>query len=501
MSNFMTSVQMKKVPKNLFNLSHARKLSIRMGELVPCLALECVPGDYFTIAGDAIVRFAPLIAPVYHRFNVSLHYFFVPNRIVWPGFEQTITNDDPVAFPYITLSNADSSAWLRFANHLGLPKFFTANAVTVSAIPFAGYQMVYDRWYRDQNLIAEVPFELVNGNNNANRAALCQLRLRAWEHDYFTSCLPFAQKGSPVDIPLGQIDENSLVVGNNTTATELESVPAGDPVALDQAFPADPNFDDNRLIALTAGLDVAPTTINDLRLAFRIQEWLEKNARGGTRYIEHTRAHFGVKSSDARLQNPEWITGFKTPVVISEVLNTTGEDGGLPQGNMAGHGVSVGGNKPKSFFCEEHGYIYCVMSVMPKTAYQQGVPRHFLRFSNLDYYWPSFAHLGEQEVKNVEIYAGQGAADDEVFGYQTRYGELRTIPDHVSGDFVDTLDYWHAGRIFGSTPALNQDFIECNPDDVARIFAVTASDDNLYVNIVHNIKAVRPLPKYGTPAI
>jgi hypothetical protein len=247
-------------------------------------------------------------------------------------------------------------------------------------------------------------------------------------------------------------------------------------------------------------LQTTPTTINELRRAFRLQEWLEKNARGGTRYIEQILAHFGVRSSDKRLQRPEYITGVKTPITVSEVLNTTGEDGGLPQGNMAGHAVSVGQGNMGTYSVEEHGYIIGILSVTPKTAYQQGIPKNYLKTDPLDFFWPTFANIGEQEVKNNEIF-GYTAQGDDVFGYIPRYAEYKYMPSRVAGDFRTTLDYWHLGRIFTNLPTLSQEFIEIDPEDVTRIFAVENDDDNLYMHILHKVQARRPMPVYGTPMI
>jgi hypothetical protein len=251
------------------------------------------------------------------------------------------------------------------------------------------------------------------------------------------------------------------------------------------------------MFAETDGLELQPTTINDLRRAFRLQEWLEKNARGGTRYIENILTHFGVKSSDKRLQRPEYITGVKSPVVISEIVNTTGQTEGLPQGNLAGHGVSVSSGRSGSYFCEEHGYIIGIMSVMPKTAYQQGIPKTFLKNDTLDYFWPSFAHIGEQPVTNNEIYAYTASAED-TFGYVPRYAEYKYMPSRVAGDFRTTLDYWHLGRKFATQPSLNSAFVNC--DATKRIFAVDDPEgDSLYCHVLNKIKAVRPMPKFGTP--
>jgi len=251
------------------------------------------------------------------------------------------------------------------------------------------------------------------------------------------------------------------------------------------------------MYAETQGLELEPTTINDLRRAFKLQEWLERNARGGTRYIENILSHFGVKSSDSRLQRPEYITGVKNPIVISEVLNTTGQDGGLPQGNMAGHGISVSSGYNGQYSVEEHGYIIGIMSIIPKTVYQQGIPRTFLKTDPLEYFWPTFANIGEQAVQNQEIYAYTTDAEN-TFGYVPRYAEYKYMPSRVAGDFRTTLNYWHLGRIFDTAPALNKEFVECNPSK--RIFAVETTDyDAFYCHVLNKIEAIRLMPKFGTP--
>ena len=238
------------------------------------------------------------------------------------------------------------------------------------------------------------------------------------------------------------------------------------------------------------------TTINDLRRAFRLQEWLERAARGGTRYVELIKSFFGVNSPDKRLQRPEYITGIKTPVVISEVLQTS-ETATSPQGNMAGHGVSVVAGGDSDYYCEEHGVIMGIMSVMPKTAYQQGIHRTFLKFDPLDYYWEQFANIGEQEVFNKELYAFT-ANGNNTFGYIPRYSEYKFENNRVAGEFRNSLDFWHEGRIFATEPALNEEFISCNPAN--RIFAVTDPEvDNLYCHILNKVEAIRPMPVYGTP--
>ena len=504
--NIFNSIQLKKPKKNFFDLTHDVKLSTNMGQLTPILTLEVVPGDSIDIGCESIIRFAPMVAPVMHRMDVSMHYFFVPNRILWDNWEKFITNNGPngtgpeIVAPYWLYSDdAYFAEYKKLVDYMGVPPVPSGgDNAKISALPFAAYQCIYNEYYRDQNLIAPVNYKLTDGNNNSSRPDLLTLRNRAWEHDYFTASLPFAQKGAAVDIPLGQLSENAPIYYDQSTpvGTTLTGTPTN-------AFVPGSNSPTTStdLFAATAGIDVEPTTINDLRRAYRLQEWLEKNARGGTRYIESILSHFGVKSSDARLQRPEYITGVKTPVVISEVLNTSGTADQLPQGNMAGHGIAVSSGKSGSYYAEEHGYIIGIMSIMPKTAYQQGIPRTFLKFDPLDYYWPSFANIGEQEVQVQELYAYTPNHAD-TFGYVPRYAEYKYMPSRVAGDFRTSLDYWHLGRIFASEPTLSAEFIECTPEDTERIFAVTDPDaQKLYCHVLNKIKAVRPMPKYGTPTI
>lgn len=503
--NLFNSIQLTRPKSNRFDLTHDVKLSCKMGELVPIMVEECVPGDRFRIGCESLIRFAPLVAPVMHRFDVTMHYFFVPNRLVWNGWEDFITGKGGT-FPTITYNDGGFPQYTDLCDYMGLPTPIAAAAAeTVSAIPFAAYQAIYNEYYRDQNLQAEVDFNLVDGNQPSLSVNnwLWPLRRRAWEHDYFTSALPWAQKGDPVDIPLGDVNlktdwetqgliphfeenggtpvDTGDVIADAAT-TDIHTSASADKIAYD------PN----------GSMEVEPTTINTLRRAFRLQEWLEKQARGGSRYIESILAHFGVRSSDKRLQRPEYITGIKTPVQISEVLNTAGNDAlSLPQGNMAGHGVSYVQGNYGSYFCEEHGYIIGIMSVMPKTAYQQGIPKHYLKYSDpYQYYWPEFAHIGEQEVLNKEVYSFQGATGDDTFGYVPRYAEYRYANNRVAGEFKTTLDFWHAGRIFATPPALNSTFIQCDPD--TRIFAVETGD-HLFCQVVNHVQAVRPMPKFGTP--
>lgn len=507
MRNIFNSIQLSTPKRNVFDLTHDVKLSMDMGKLVPICLLETVPGDKFKIGAESLIRFAPLVSPVMHRMDAHIHYFFVPNRILWKGWEDWIINPNIGAntHPTINFNTADLDPGVTpLADYMGLPPITGRANIQVSALPFAAYQKIYNDYYRDQNLVPELVTDLTDGDNSTN-GALTVLRTRAWEHDYFTASLPFAQKGDQVILPLGTLADTPVKIARNG-ADSNAFVNYNDGIndlTTTNVGEVDNDHATGDMYAKTSELEIGSTTINDLRRAFRLQEWLERNARAGTRYVESILAHFGVKSSDSRLQRPEYITGVKSPVVISEVLNTTGEQvaGAAPQGAMAGHGISVVESRNGSYFCEEHGWIIGIMSVMPKTAYGQGIAKHWLKYQdNFSYFWPSFANLGEQEVKNVEIYAAQSAANgDLTFGYVPRYAEYKYEQNRIAGDFRTTLDFWHFGRQFANPPALNKTFIECDPGK--RIFAVDSAEHSLYVHVLNRIKAVRPMPIFGTPTI
>ncbi len=508
--SIFSKVKINKPSSNIFDLSHDRKMSLNMGDLVPILALECVPGDKISMSTSQLLRFAPLVTPVMHQVSVYTHFYFVPNRILWDNWQSFITGGedglDASVFP--TIGWNDSAVGSLY-DYMGLPQGSGGiGDIQVSALPFAAYQTIFNEYYRDQNLITFIDVELVDGNNNSKRPALETMRTRAWQHDYFTSALPWTQKGAEATIPLGTTAAIDFVTGQtgsiakdstgaiiNTNANDDIHM-ANSGIAFGATDTRNINWDNSA--SLSADLSTATAaTINDLRNAFRLQEWLEKNARGGSRYIESILSHFGVKSSDARLQRPEFLGGGASPVTISEVLQTSAAaTEPTPQGNMAGHGISVGANNNFSYFVEEHGYVIGIMSVMPKTAYQQGIPKHFRKFDKFDYFWPSFAHLGEQPIINEEIYFDNDAFNHDVFGYTPRYAEYKYMNSSVHGEFRTTLDLWHMGRIFATRPALNETFITCDPTD--RIFAVTTGE-KLYAHVYHKIKASRRMPYFGTP--
>jgi len=455
--------------KNLLDLSHERKFSMKMADLVPILCEEVIPGDTFRMNTEIMVRLAPLVAPMMHRVNVYTHFFFVPNRLVWDDWERFITggetgNQVEPVLPYVELSNenmalANVSGGLM--DFLGYPVTYGQGVVgdsRVNALPLRAYHLIWNEWYRDQNLQGANEIPKKSGVEDADH--LMYLQKRNWEKDYFTTCLPWAQKGGEVAIP-GEFD------GGN--------------------------------------LDFTHGTINELRNATRLQRWLEKNARGGSRYIEQILSHFGVRSSDARLQRPEYLGGGKSPIVISEVQQTSqttqGEDGS-PQGNLAGHGIAVGNSHSFTKTFEEHGFVFGLVSVMPRTSYMDTCRRHVWKKDRFDFYWPEFANLGEQPVYKKELYDGLtgGPIPSDVFGYQPRYQEYKFIPSTVHGDFKTSLAFWHMARKFEGTPNLNSSFVTANP--TKRVFAVEDPlVHELYVQVYNNLKATRPMPVYSNPSL
>ncbi|AXH75393.1 MAG: major capsid protein [Microviridae sp.] len=512
------SVKGMRVPKNKFDLSHEKKMSMKMGTLTPFLLQEIIPGDSFRVNTEMLMRLQPMLAPIFHRVRVKTDYFFVPNRLVWENWQKFITGgdtgaDNPV-HPYITIDNTGRGNFAKgsLADYMGIPPVETPTVsaegqLQINALPFRAYQLVYNEYYRDQNLQSEVTVNKTDGaiaTGSAEYNSLLTMRNRAWEKDYFTSCLPWAQKGGPVVVPSETVyhaDGSKLIRADTglplPNEAGIKSVAGGVLEGTGSAgIPA--NIDN---------LEGVNITVNDLRVAVRLQEWLERNARAGSRYIENILANFGVLSSDARLQRPEWLGGNINPIVISEVLSTyqNADDSGYPQGTMAGHGISTGGNGGFKRKFEEHGFVIGLMTIIPRTAYQQGVDKMWSRFDKLEYAWPSFAQLGEQAVLNQELYynpedTGIDITNKATFGYQSRYAEYKYKPSTVHGDFRDNLDYWHMGRKFTAAPVLNEAFIKADP--TKRIFAVTdPTEDEILCQIYNRVDAIRPLPYFNSPTL
>jgi len=518
------SVKMSRAQSASFDLSHNKTFTLDMGKLYPTTCLEVLPGDSYRLSQENFLRFAPLISPVMHQINVKTYSFFVPWRLIWEEFPDWITGESTAEAPYIT-GLTTAAGWTNkcLSAHFAIPPSsagFTTQKISPAVA--AAYYKIYDEYFRDQNLIDEKFIPLVAGDNSIDYLDLMKgepLR-KAWEHDYFTSCLPWAQKGDPVQMPL---------INNGTASidvTQWPGVPSGYPTFLnanDLTLPASGNISQaaaGASINIGAGanlvydprgtlevdINAEAVTINTFRNTIRVQEWLEKNARGGTRYTENILAHFDTHSLDQRLQRPEYIGGSKQVMRISEVLSTAQtidqSSNDVPVGQMAGHGISIGAANQKTYRATEHGFIISLICVQPKTAYYQGLHRMHQRFDKHQFAWPSFANLGEQEVYVKELRNDVGTEEElnTLFGYIPQYSEYKFMHDTIAGDFRDSLEFWQLARKWelDDLPALNEEFIECKPDK--RIFAVVDDGvDSIYAQVFHNVHAVKKLPKYGVP--
>lgn len=489
-----------------FSLSHRKLMSCDMGELVPIGCFEVLPGDTIQHSTSALVRAAPMLAPPMHPVDVRIHHWFVPYRLVWSSWENFITGGpdglNASAFPTIALT---TPAIGSLADYLGVP---TGVTQTVSALPFRAYAAIYNQWYRDQDLETALALSTADGADVTTSTALQNCD---WEKDYFTSARPWEQKGPTVTIPLGTTApitglgilqgsaaatsgiswwENSgslqTGIGWQSTANNLVMK------AQSAAAPSGSNRPQ-----VTADLtNASAASINLLRQAFAVQRFEEARARYGSRYTEYLR-YLGVRSSDARLQRPEYLGGGRDTIQFSEVLQTAA-DGTNPVATMRGHGIAaMRSNRYRRFF-EEHGVVISLMSVRPKTMYVQGLRRMWNRRAKEDFWQLELQHLGQQAVKNKEVYAAH-ATPDGTFGYQDRYDEYRREESWVSGEFrSSTLNFWHFARSFAADPALNASFVKCVPPETP--FAVPANDV-LWNLVKHSIQARRLVAQTGTSFI
>jgi len=464
-----------------------------MGKLYPILCEECVPGDKWSIANRAVVRFQPLVAPMMHEVNMFVHYFFVPYRLLWSGWEDFITGgtdgDDIQVIPRweITVAELKGSLW----DYLGFPLVVPLGAMPLD-FPRSAYNTIWNEYYRNQNL--QDPVALTNG----------QVLRRGWEKDYFTSALPWQQRGASPALPYGGSAKAAW------TTDKFVNVAGGSPINIADAtavLNVNGSGARDRLEAMfnSNSVDLGSTLfdIADLRLAVQIQRFLERNARAGARYVEFLKAHFNVSYNDSRLQRPEYIGGTRTPIQITEVLQTSATSNftemASPQGNLAGHGIGVSNGFAGNYFCEEFGLVMGIMSIMPRTAYQDGINRQWLRETRYDFYFPEFANLSEQAILNAEICAtGVEAENIDIFGYQGRYDEMRIKSSMTVAGMRDTFDYWHMGRKFDTAnpPQLDYTFILCAPDN--RVFAVQ-DEDTMIISFGNIVRAVRPMPALAEP--
>jgi len=492
--------------KSAHDLSYSKLYNCDAGQLVPVMCDLFVPGDVVSLSNEAVIRLQPMITPVMHNIKFEVQYFFSPLRLLWEDWEDFITGGpagtDATALPrwqVLAAASAKYSLW----DYLGFPTGMdhqVASDYAPVAFPLYCYNAIYNEWYRDQALIAELALD----------SAVPALYYRSWAKDYFTSALEWQQRGTAPALPvtIGGTANTNWAVGlwanaDSGAGTYLGFSNAGvDNRGMVGGAQALANAKTWMNSGTVPGSSFTATTfdIADLRLAFQIQKWLERNARSGARYTEFLTSHFGIAPMDSRLQRPEWIGGTRQSVVISEVLQTSETDAS-PQGNLAGHGISAAGNSVGTFRVPEFGIIMAIASVMPEASYSQGINRQWLQQTKYDFYFPEFANLSEQEIVTGEIfYTGVEADDAEIFGYQGKYDEYRTKQNMFVADMRDgePFDYWHWGRIFAVAPELNQSFIECNPDK--RIFAVQ-TEPGFIVHFANQIRCLRPMPQSSEPGL
>lgn len=489
--------------RSKFSLSNYKLLTCDMGELVPIGLQEVLPGDTIQQATSLLVRVSPLLSPVMHPVHVRVHHWFVPHRLVWEDWEKFITGGpdgmDASVFPTITIGGGTGAAVGSLADYLGVPT--GVNNIEVSALPFRGYAKIWNENYRDQDLQTELTIDKTSGADTTTNTTLQNVD---WEKDYFTSARPWAQKGPDITVPLGT---TAPIVSDGSAPTWLTGAGAaraltqtsgGQTVSWNSNATASGSvlFSNSGLEADLTGASAA--SINDLREAFALQRYEENRARYGSRFTEYL-AFLGIRSSDARLQRPEYLGGGKQIIQFSEVLQTGVTTSGSQAGvaDLKGHGIgAMRSNRYRKFF-EEHGYVYSFLSVKPKTMYAQGLSRTWNRRTKEDFWQKELQHIGQQEILNKELYAAH-ASPTGTFGYQDRYDEYRRAESTIGGDFRSTLDYWHYARIFASDPTLNGDFVKSVP--TKRVNAVTSSDV-LWVMANHSIQARRLVASGGNSFI
>lgn len=488
--------------RSLHNLSHYRLSTFSMGYLVPVGCYEVLPGDTVQQHASALLRVSPMVAPVMHPMSVRIHHWFVPYRLLWSGWESFITGgSDGEGDGFSTLPTHTTTVPVAVGSlldHLGLP---TGSVLTYVPFALRAYNMIFNEYYRDQDLVTER--NLDDGNNGSAVELPVQI---AWEKDYFTAARPWPQKGPEVTLPLGTsapikfdaLKATAPALGVKDSAnvdTNMTFGALGNPLGAMAAAAA--GGTKNLFADLSSATAV---NVNDVREAFALQRYQEARARYGSRYTEYLR-YLGVRSSDARLQRPEYLGGGKQTISVSEVLQTT--PAGVPStsdfgvGDMYGHGVSALRSRAFRKFFEEHGVVLSLMSVRPKTIYATGQHRMFNRSTKEDFWQRELEHIGQQEVLNKEVYEAH-TSPDGVFGYNDRYSEYRYHPSGIAGEFRTTLNHWHMARLFASDPALNSTFVQCDPSK--RINAVTTVD-NLWVMVSQRIAARRLVSSSAAPRI
>lgn len=515
------------IPRSVFNRSHGHKTTFDEGLLIPIYVDEALPGDTFHMKATVMARLLTPIAPIMDNMYLDTFYFAVPNRLIWENWqrfcgEKTDPSDDnDYLVPQIT---CPAGGWTEnsLADYFGLPT--KVENADCSALPFRAYNLIWNEWFRDQNLYDS---RANNRDDGPDASSDYTLWRRAKRHDYFTSALPWPQKGDPVDMPMGTSapvigNGNGLRLYDGTNGGYLYNYSTGadvrfsqettNPMAAgDTVTPQGPsNF--NRVLgvstsAASVGLvadltNATAPTINALREAFQLQRMYERDARGGTRYTEIVRSHFGVVSPDSRLQRPEYLGGSSQRINVTAVPQTS-ETGTTPQGNLAAFGIVADSNGGFNKSFTEHCTIIGLACVRADVTYQQGIPRMFSRQTRFDFYWPALANLGEQEILNKEIYFQNTSADNEVFGYQERFAEYRYYPSKITGEFrsnaAASLDSWHLAQEFGSLPTLGATFIQEAPP-ISRVVAV-ANEPHFKFDSYFELRCARPMPVYSVPGL
>ena len=509
------------IQRSSFNRSHGYKTTLDSGYLVPFFVDEVLPGDTFNLKATLFGRLATPVVPFMDNMYLETFFFFVPNRLVWDNWQkfngEQKNPGDSTDFLIPTLEAGKHEVG-SIADYFGIPT--GVNLDKINALPFRAYNLIYNEWFRDENLQDSLEVPTGDGPDPINKYNLVR---RGKRHDYFTSCLPWPQKGPGVELPLGTtatLNGTLSIPASHTTkppglsgiktfpitynvGSGIDNYYAGD-VRLNNGLPVAGTSINMKDSGVTVDLSSATAiTINSLRQAFQLQKLYERDARGGTRYTEILRAHFGVISPDARLQRPEYLGGSSTRININPVQQTSATDTTSPQGNLAAYGVL--GDKVNGFMKSfvEHGYIIGLVNVRADLTYQQGLNKMWSRQTRFDYYWPALAHLGEQAVLNKEIYAQGTSKDDEVFGYQERWAEYRYFPSQITGKFRSTyaqsLDVWHLAQEFSELPKLNSEFIVDNPP-IARVLAVQ-NEPQILLDCYFSLSCVRPMPIYSVPGL